>query len=97
MTTAPDGTQFEVTGPADAPVVVQPHPDSTTETMIHVMDSARQAGVYGRSLRLQTPTALSVTIFTDTAAPARRAKPQAYLFFQGNWQACLTTAGLIAL
>ena len=30
----------------DAPVVVQPHPDSTTETMIHVMDSARQAGVY---------------------------------------------------
>ena len=29
----------------DAPVVVQPHPDSTTETMIHVMDSARQAGI----------------------------------------------------
>ena len=30
----------------DAPVVVQPHLDSTTETMIHVMDSARQAGVF---------------------------------------------------
>ena len=34
----------------DAPVVVQPHPDSTTETMIHVMDSARQAGVYAGSI-----------------------------------------------
>jgi biopolymer transport protein ExbD len=34
----------------DAPVVVQPHPDSTTETMIHVMDSARQAGVYAVSI-----------------------------------------------
>ena len=34
----------------DAPVVVQPHPDSTTEVMIHVMDSARQAGVYNLSL-----------------------------------------------
>ena len=34
----------------DAPVVVQPHPDSTTETMIHVMDSARQAGVYSISI-----------------------------------------------
>ena len=34
----------------DAPVVVQPHPDSTTETMIHVMDSARQAGVYSVSI-----------------------------------------------
>jgi biopolymer transport protein ExbD len=31
-------------------VVVQPHPDSTTETMIHVMDSARQAGVYNVSI-----------------------------------------------
>ena len=30
----------------EAPVVVQPHPDSTTEVMIQVMDSARQAGVY---------------------------------------------------
>ena len=34
----------------DAPVVVQPHPDSTSETMIHVMDSARQAGVYSVSI-----------------------------------------------
>ena len=34
----------------DAPVVVQPHPDSTTETMIHVMDSARQPGVYSVSI-----------------------------------------------
>ncbi|MDP4597210.1 MAG: biopolymer transporter ExbD [Pseudomonadales bacterium] len=34
----------------DAPVVVQPHADSTTETMIHVMDSARQAGVYNVSI-----------------------------------------------
>lgn len=34
----------------DSPVVVQPHPDSTTEIMIHVMDSARQAGVYNVSI-----------------------------------------------
>ena len=34
----------------DAPVVVQPHPDSTTEIMIHVMDSARQAGIYSVSI-----------------------------------------------
>ncbi len=34
----------------EAPVVVQPHPDSTTEVMIHVMDSARQAGVYNVSI-----------------------------------------------
>ena len=34
----------------DAPVVVQPHPDSTTETLVHVMDSARQAGVYAVSI-----------------------------------------------
>ena len=34
----------------DAPIVVQPHPDSTTETMIHVMDSARQAGIYSVSI-----------------------------------------------
>ena len=34
----------------DAPVVVQPHPDSTTETMLHVMDSVRQAGVYAVSI-----------------------------------------------
>ena len=29
----------------EAPVVIQPHPESKTEIMIHVMDSARQAGV----------------------------------------------------
>jgi len=34
----------------EAPVVVQPHPESTTETMIHVMDSARQAGIYNVSI-----------------------------------------------
>jgi biopolymer transport protein ExbD len=34
----------------DAPVVVQPHPESTTATMIHVMDSARQAGVFNVSI-----------------------------------------------
>ena len=33
----------------EAPVVIQPHPDSTTDAMIHVMDSARQAGVYNIS------------------------------------------------
>ncbi len=34
----------------EAPVVVQPHPDSSTEIMIGVMDSARQAGVYNVSI-----------------------------------------------
>ena len=34
----------------DAPVVGQPHPESTTTTMIPVMDSARQAGVYNVSI-----------------------------------------------
>ena len=34
----------------EAPVIIQPHPDSTTETMIHVFDSARLAGVYNVSL-----------------------------------------------
>ena len=34
----------------EAPVVIQPHPESTTDAMIHVMDSARQAGVYNVSL-----------------------------------------------
>ncbi|MEM7217601.1 MAG: biopolymer transporter ExbD [Pseudomonadota bacterium] len=29
----------------EAPVVIQPHDKSKTETMVHVMDSARQAGV----------------------------------------------------
>lgn len=34
----------------EAPVIIQPHPDSRTETMVHVFDSARQAGVYAVSL-----------------------------------------------
>ena len=34
----------------EAPVVIQPHEDSRTETMIHIMDSARLAGVYNISL-----------------------------------------------
>ena len=34
----------------EAPVVIQPHPESRTETMVHVMDSARQAGVMNVSL-----------------------------------------------
>jgi biopolymer transport protein ExbD len=34
----------------EAPVVIQAHPDSTTEAMIHVMDEARAAGVYNISL-----------------------------------------------
>ena len=34
----------------EAPVVVQPHTDSTTEVMIQVMDSARLAGVYNVSI-----------------------------------------------
>ena len=34
----------------DAPVVVQPHTESTTEILVHVMDSARQAGVYNVSI-----------------------------------------------
>ena len=34
----------------EAPVVVQPHPESTTNTMILVMDAARQAGVYNVSI-----------------------------------------------
>ena len=34
----------------DAPVIIQAHPESTTDVMIHIMDSARQAGVYNVSL-----------------------------------------------
>jgi len=34
----------------EAPVIIQPHPESRTETMIHIMDSARQAGVANVSL-----------------------------------------------
>jgi len=30
----------------EAPVIIQPHEDSTTGAVIHVMDAARQAGVY---------------------------------------------------
>ena len=36
----------------EAPVIIQPHPDSTTDVMIHIMDSARLAGVYNVSLSL---------------------------------------------
>ena len=38
----------------EAPVIIQPHPESTTDTMIHVMDSARQAGVYNISFAAGT-------------------------------------------
>ncbi len=34
----------------EAPVIIQPHPESRTEAMVHVMDSARQAGVTNVSL-----------------------------------------------
>ena len=34
----------------EAPVIIQPHADSTTETMVLVMDSARLAGVRNVSL-----------------------------------------------
>ncbi len=34
----------------DAPVVVQPHGDSTTNVMVHVLDAAREAGVYNVSI-----------------------------------------------
>ena len=34
----------------EAPVIIQPHPDSKTETMVHVMDTARLAGVQNVSL-----------------------------------------------
>ena len=34
----------------EAPVVVQPHPESTTDIMIQVMDAARQAGVFNVSI-----------------------------------------------
>lgn len=34
----------------EAPVVVQPHPDSETDYMIRIMDAARQAGVYAVSI-----------------------------------------------
>jgi biopolymer transport protein ExbD len=34
----------------EAPVIIQPHADSRTETMIHVMDSARLANVKNVSL-----------------------------------------------
>ena len=34
----------------EAPVIIQPHAESRTEAMVHVMDSARQAGVANVSL-----------------------------------------------
>lgn len=39
----------------EAPVIVQPHPESSTEALVHVMDSARQAGVEGISLASNAP------------------------------------------
>jgi biopolymer transport protein ExbD len=39
----------------EAPVIVQPHPESSTEALVHVMDSARQAGVDGISLASNPP------------------------------------------
>ena len=39
----------------EAPVILQPHPDSSTEALVHVMDSARQAGVDGISLASNAP------------------------------------------
>ena len=38
----------------EAPVIIQAHPESTTDVMIHIMDSARQAGVYNVSLAAPT-------------------------------------------
>ena len=38
----------------EAPVVIQPHPSSRTESMVHVMDSARQAGVFAVSLAAES-------------------------------------------
>ena len=38
----------------EAPVVIQPHPESRTETMVHVMDSAREAGVEKVSLAAES-------------------------------------------
>jgi biopolymer transport protein ExbD len=34
----------------EAPVIIQAHPDSSTEAMIHIMDQSRLAGVYNISL-----------------------------------------------
>ena len=34
----------------EAPVVIRPHPDSRTDTMVRILDSARQAGVGNVSL-----------------------------------------------
>jgi len=34
----------------EAPVVIQAHPESSTEAMIHIMDQSRLAGVYNISL-----------------------------------------------
>ena len=34
----------------EAPVIIHPHPDSKTETLVYIMDSARQAGVVNVSL-----------------------------------------------
>jgi biopolymer transport protein ExbD len=34
----------------EAPVVIQAHPESSTEALIHIMDESRMAGVYNISL-----------------------------------------------
>ncbi|MDE0177250.1 MAG: biopolymer transporter ExbD [Gammaproteobacteria bacterium] len=34
----------------EAPVVIRPHPDSRTDTMVRILDSARRAGVGNASL-----------------------------------------------
>ena len=34
----------------DAPVIIQPHPNSSTKVIVRVMDSAREAGIYGIKL-----------------------------------------------
>jgi len=34
----------------EAPVIIRPHPDSRTDTMVRILDSARQAGVGNVSL-----------------------------------------------
>ena len=44
-----EGVRLHAENP-EAPVIIQPHPESTTDVMIHIMDSARQAGVYNVSL-----------------------------------------------
>jgi biopolymer transport protein ExbD len=37
----------------EAPVVIQAHPESSTEALIHIMDEARMAGVFNINLAAQ--------------------------------------------